>query len=75
MMAALRFRNRTGKGQCIELPQLESVVNTLGTAVVERLANGTNPTRTGNRNPNAAPHGAFRCADDPESVLSPDRWW
>ena len=74
MMAALRYRNRTGKGQCIELPQLESVVNTLGTAVVERLANGTNPTRTGNRNPNAAPHGAFRCADDPESVGSLDRW-
>ena len=74
MMAALRYRNRTGKGQCIELPQLESVVNTLGTAVVERLANGANPTRTGNRNPNAAPHGAFRCADDPESIGSLDRW-
>jgi crotonobetainyl-CoA:carnitine CoA-transferase CaiB-like acyl-CoA transferase len=74
MLAALRYRNRTGKGQCIELPQLESVVNTLGTAVVEQLANGTNPSRTGNRNPNAAPHGAFRCADDPSSVGSPDRW-
>ena len=74
MLAALRYRNRTGKGQCIELPQLESVVNTLGTAVVENLANGTNPSRTGNRNPNAAPHGAFRAADDPESVMSPDRW-
>lgn len=74
MMAALRYRNRTGRGQCIELPQLESVVNTLGTAVVERLANGSNPTRTGNRNPNAAPHGAFRCADDPDSVGSLDRW-
>ncbi len=74
MLAALRYRNRTGKGQCIELPQLESVVNTLGTAVVEQLANGTNPSRTGNRNPNAAPHGAFRCADDASSVGSPDRW-
>jgi crotonobetainyl-CoA:carnitine CoA-transferase CaiB-like acyl-CoA transferase len=74
LMAALRYRNRTGKGQCIELSQLESVVNTLGTAVVEHLANGTNPSRTGNRNPNAAPHGAFRCADDPSSVASLDRW-
>lgn len=74
MLAALRYRNRTGKGQCIELPQLESVVNSLGTAVIENLANGTNPTRNGNRNPNAAPHGAFRAADDPESVMSPDRW-
>jgi len=74
MLAALRYRNRTGKGQCVELPQLESVVNTLGTAVVENLVNGTNPTRTGNRHPAYSPHGAFRCADDPESVNSPDRW-
>ena len=74
MLAALRYRNRTGKGQCVELPQLESVVNTLGTAVPEHLINGTNPTRTGNRHPSYSPHGAFRCADDPESVNSPDRW-
>lgn len=74
MLAALRYRKRTGKGQCIELPQLESVVNTLGTAVPERLVNGTNPTRNGNRSSSAAPHGAFRCADDPESVGSNDRW-
>ena len=50
------------------------MVNTLGTAVADYLANGTNQTRTGNRQPVAAPHGAFRCADDPESVGSPDRW-
>lgn len=74
VLAALRHRNRTGEGQCIELPQLESVVNTLGTAVPEFLANGTVATRGGNRNPIAAPHGAFRCEDDPTSVMSPDRW-
>ena len=27
VLAALRYRNRTGKGQCVELPQIESVVN------------------------------------------------
>lgn len=74
MLAALRYRNRTGKGQCVELPQLESVVNTLGTAVAEATVNHTNPSRTGNRSISASPHGAFRCADDPESVGSPDRW-
>lgn len=74
MLAALRYRNRTGKGQCIELPQVESVVNTLGTAVVEYLVNGTNPTRTGNRSANASPHGAFRCIDDPQVVGATDRW-
>ncbi|MGE5594512.1 MAG: CaiB/BaiF CoA transferase family protein [Hyphomicrobiales bacterium] len=74
ILAALRYRNRTGKGQCIELPQIESVVNALGTPVAEYLANGNNVTRGGNRSPVAAPHGAFRCGDDPESVGSPDRW-
>jgi benzylsuccinate CoA-transferase BbsF subunit len=74
ILAALRYRNRTGKGQCVELPQLESVVATLGTAVANYLANGTIECRTGNYHPLYAPHGAFRCADDPESVGSNDRW-
>ncbi|MCC7363418.1 MAG: CoA transferase [Dehalococcoidia bacterium] len=74
VLAALRYRNRTGKGQCVELPQLESVVNVLGSAVPEYLANGDSPTRGGNRSPVAAPHGAFRCADDESSTNSPDRW-
>ncbi|MEX2081547.1 MAG: CoA transferase, partial [Dehalococcoidia bacterium] len=74
VLAALRYRNRTGKGQRIELPQLESVVNTLGTAVADYLANGHEQFRSGNRSPIMAPHGAFRCADDAESVMSSDRW-
>lgn len=74
ILAALRYRNRTGKGQCIELPQLESVVNVLGPAVADYLANGDIENRNGNRHPAAAPHGAFRCADDPESIGSEDRW-
>jgi benzylsuccinate CoA-transferase BbsF subunit len=74
ILAALRHVRRTGQGQMVELPQVESVVATLGTAVAEYLVNGANPTRTGNRDLAAAPHGAFRCADDPDSVGSPDRW-
>ena len=74
ILAALRYRNRTGKGQMVELPQLESVVNGLGTAVADYLANGTAETRSGNVSPVASPHGAFRCADDATSVGSPDRW-
>ncbi|MCC6382032.1 MAG: CoA transferase [Dehalococcoidia bacterium] len=74
ILAALRYRNRTGKGQLIELPQIESVVNVLGTAVLDYLANGANPGRGGNRSSVAAPHGVYRCQDDPSSVNSPDRW-
>lgn len=74
ILAALRYREKTGKGQLVELPQIESVVNVLGTAVIDYLANGRVQTRMGNRHPTAAPHGAFRCRDDFDSVNSPDRW-
>ncbi len=58
----------------VELPQIESVVNVLGPLLLEYLANGTDPGRTGNRHPAIAPHGVFRCLDDPTSVGSEDRW-
>lgn len=74
ILAALRYRSKTGKGQLVELPQIESVVNVLGTAVADFLANGHEQTRGGNRSPIASPHSVFRCLDDPESVNSPDRW-
>jgi benzylsuccinate CoA-transferase BbsF subunit len=74
MLAALRHRNRTGEGQLVELPQVESVVNVLGTAVADYLATGNVQRQEGNRSPIMAPHGAFRCADDPESIGSEDRW-
>lgn len=74
ILAALRYRERTGKGQCVELPQLESVVNCLGTAVASYLANGEGEMRAGNKHPVYAPHNVYRCADDPESANSPDRW-
>ena len=74
MLAALRHRERTGEGQLVEMPQLESVVNALAPAVLDYIANGVVQTRAGNRSPIAAPHGAFRCADDPESLGSEERW-
>ena len=61
IMAALRHRHRTGKGQRVELSQLESVVATLAPAVMDYMANGRVQIRAGNRLPHAAPHGAFPC--------------
>ena len=61
IMAALRHRRRTGKGQRIELAQIESAVATLAPAVMDYTVNGRVQTRAGNRLPHAAPHGAFRC--------------
>jgi benzylsuccinate CoA-transferase BbsF subunit len=67
IMAALHYRNRTGKGQMIEVAQIESAAAVIGTAILDYTANGRDGDRVGNRVPHAAPHGAYRCAGD-------DRW-
>ena len=61
IMAALRYRRRTGQGQRIELAQLESSVAGLAPALMDYTVNGREQNRAGNRIAHAAPHGAFRC--------------
>jgi crotonobetainyl-CoA:carnitine CoA-transferase CaiB-like acyl-CoA transferase len=67
VMCALDHRRRTGRGQCIDLAQLEATVAAIGDVVMERLANGVEPPRLGNRSRTLAPHGCYRCRGD-------DRW-
>jgi crotonobetainyl-CoA:carnitine CoA-transferase CaiB-like acyl-CoA transferase len=78
IMAALRYRRKTGKGQRIELAQLESSVAALAPAVMDYTVNGRIDDRAGNRVPHAAPHGAFRCQDitikTPFGEKQEDRW-
>ncbi len=61
VLTALRHRRRTGRGQYIELGQIESTIPVVGLAVLDYTANARNQTRNGNRQENAAPHGAFPC--------------
>ena len=63
ILAALRYRSRTGRGQRIELAQTESTAATLGPLLMECTVNGRVPERSGNRSEFAAPHGAFRARD------------
>jgi crotonobetainyl-CoA:carnitine CoA-transferase CaiB-like acyl-CoA transferase len=74
ILAALRHRKKTGKGQRIELAQIESSVAPLAPAVMDYSENGHVQTRIGNRLPNASPHGAFRCADGEFEGQPIDRW-
>ena len=61
ILAALRYRRRTGKGQRIELAQIESGATALAPAIMDYTVNGRSQMRAGNRVAHAAPHGAFRC--------------
>jgi benzylsuccinate CoA-transferase BbsF subunit len=77
-LAALRYRNRTGKGQLVEVAQVESAVCVVGTAILDYTSNDRVQNRQGNRLPYAAPHGAYRCQGDDRwcviAVFSDDQW-
>ncbi|OAI44422.1 hypothetical protein AYO38_09705, partial [bacterium SCGC AG-212-C10] len=68
-LEAVEHRRRTGLGLDIDLSQYELGLGLMAPALIDHLANGTNPTPVGNRHPFAAwaPHGIYRCAGD-------DRW-
>jgi benzylsuccinate CoA-transferase BbsF subunit len=64
VLAALRYRRLTGRGMKIDLAQVESTMNSVGTAFVEWAASGAPPPRVGNRSREHAPHNIFRCKGD-----------
>src|SRR3989304_5225766 len=76
ILAALRYRRRTGKGQRIECAQIESSVCPLAPAIFDYTANGRVQSRAGNGLPYAAPHNAFKCAPlNPGSSAPADEQW
>ncbi len=60
VMAALHYREATGRGQLIELAQIENAINHLGDVFVE-AQRGIEPRRLGNRDPYYAPQGIYPC--------------
>ena len=61
LLAALHHRDITGEGQFVEVSQYESTVALLGAAVLQFTAGRELPRRTGNADPEAAPHNLYRC--------------
>jgi crotonobetainyl-CoA:carnitine CoA-transferase CaiB-like acyl-CoA transferase len=67
VVAALIRRQSTGSGCYIDLSQYETGLQFMSPALLDYFVNGRVPSRDGNRDPMAAPHGVFRCRGD-------DRW-
>ena len=63
-LAALYYRKRTGKGQFVDMAQLEAVISIAGEAIMEYTMNGTVLGTLGNRYPTMCPHNNYRCKDD-----------
>ena len=63
MMGALYARERTGRGQFIDVAMIDSVMPLLGWVAANWLIGGKAPQLMGNDNMTAAPSGTFRTAD------------
>jgi crotonobetainyl-CoA:carnitine CoA-transferase CaiB-like acyl-CoA transferase len=78
VVVALQHRHRTGKGQYIDMSQMEAVTALMGGPVMEYVMNGRMQPRRGNRHPSHAPHGVYRCKGDDEwitiTVSSEEEW-
>ena len=80
ILAALEYHRRTGRGQWIDLSQLEAGIHALESAVLDYTVNGRSWSRAGNAlmdgdRPRAVPHGVYRCKDEspppPSAPLHP----
>jgi formyl-CoA transferase len=63
IMAALYHRERTGKGQFIDIALLDSIMPLMGWVAANLLIGGMQPTLLGNDNFTAAPSGTFATRD------------
>ena len=58
-MGALYFREKTGKGQFIDIAMLDSIMPYMGWVAANLLIGGQQPVLMGNDNFTAAPSGTF----------------
>ncbi|HEY48559.1 MAG TPA: CoA transferase [Dehalococcoidia bacterium] len=78
VVVALQHRHRTGKGQHIDLSQIEAFTAFMGQAIIDYSMNNRMQPRRGNRHPSMAPHGVYPCKGDDDWVtitVSSDEEW
>lgn len=79
VMAALLQRQKTGKGQYIDMSQFEVATSCFGSSILEYAANQDVVGRNGNRSLDASPHGVFPCRGKEQwvaiSATSDDEWF
>lgn len=63
ILAALRQREKTGRGQRLDISMLDAVLMLMENAVARYFATGESPAALGSRHPSVTPNQAFRAAD------------
>ncbi|WP_102142019.1 CaiB/BaiF CoA transferase family protein [Mycobacterium hubeiense] len=64
LLAALEFADRTGHGQLVEVPMIETVLNVTASQTIEFEVLGVLMERRGNRGHTSALQDLYRCAGD-----------
>ncbi|MGH3730645.1 MAG: CaiB/BaiF CoA transferase family protein [Micromonosporaceae bacterium] len=77
ILAALQARERTGRGQFVDIGLLDSLISLLTVNAAEYLANGRVPQPSGSENPNRAPARTYLSSDDRyvQVLASTPRLW
>ncbi|HLK23292.1 MAG TPA: CoA transferase [Caulobacteraceae bacterium] len=78
MLTALLHRKRTGKGQFVDLSQIECLFPLVAPWIIEQSVTGKVGPRLGNRHPVFVPHGVFPCDGDDAWIViavTDDRAW
>lgn len=69
-LAALRVRDRTGKGQRVEVSLLDALMHAQASSIGSYLATGEPPKRTGNRSQYFAPSGVYPTKDGRHVIIT-----
>jgi crotonobetainyl-CoA:carnitine CoA-transferase CaiB-like acyl-CoA transferase len=76
--SALRYRNRTGRGQWVDIGMYQAGVMFLSEYIMDAVANGREGGRIGNRHPYRAPQGCYPAQGDDQwltlSVGTDEQW-
>ncbi|HUH72176.1 MAG TPA: CoA transferase [Mycobacterium sp.] len=78
VLAALSFAGRTGSGQLVELPMLETVLNATAIQAIESEVFGITLSRRGNRGHGESIQNLYRCAGDDDWIavtVRDDQQW
>jgi crotonobetainyl-CoA:carnitine CoA-transferase CaiB-like acyl-CoA transferase len=78
VLIALIHAKLTGKGQFIDLAQIECMMPFAAPWIVAHSVDGEPPVKYGNRHPDFVPHGCFPCAGDDNWIVvaaSSDAMW
>jgi benzylsuccinate CoA-transferase BbsF subunit len=78
LIGALDHRNKTGKGQLIDVSQFESGLQLIAPLLLDYATSGMEAKANGNACEYAAPHGVFRCKGEDRwcaiTVFTDDEW-